>query len=143
MTTTKKASDLQHDLIEGKSELSQLFALTKIIKLRWKWLVYRVDFAAGLKLPPRIAGMQSKIQQCTNYPDLFFPKPIGKYHGLYIEFKTDEGEVYNKDGSMVANSHIRGQWQVLQMLSGLGYRAVFGFGVDHSLEIIENYLSGN
>lgn len=131
-----------HGQIEVGSELSQLMALVKIMRLRWPFLHWRIDFAAGLKLPPRIAGMQMKLQKGKSYPDIFFPHPIGRFHGLYIEFKTDRGEVYNQDGTMVANSHIREQWQELQRLSGMGYKAVFGFGVDHAERVVEDYLGG-
>lgn len=143
MPKLRRGSVNHHGQIEMGSELSQLFALVKIIRLRWPFLVWRVDFAAGLKLPPRIAGMQAKLQKSDSYPDLFFPKPISPYFGLYVEFKKDRSEVFTKSGEMVANDHIKKQWQMLQMLSGLGYKAVFGFGVDHTLQVIEDYLGGS
>lgn len=142
MGKLKRGSVNEHGKIETGSELAQLFALTKIIKLRWPWLYFRIDFAAGLKLPPRIAGMQAKLQKSDSYPDIFFPKPIGAYFGLYVEFKKDRSEVFNQDGSMVANPHIRKQWEMLQMLRGLGYKAEWGFGVDNTLQVIDTYLSG-
>ncbi len=131
-----------HHLIEEKSELKLLFELVKEIRRCYPFLYWRVDFAAGLKLPPRIAGMQAKLQKSDKYPDIFFPKPIKPYCGLYVEYKRDRSEVYNKDGSMVQDDHIRKQYQMLQMLNGLGYKAVFGFGVEHTLNELGNYLSG-
>lgn len=142
MGKIKRGSVNHHGQIEMGSELSQLFALVKIIRLKYPFLHWRVDFAAGLKLPPRIAGMQMKLQKGKSYPDIFFPHPIGRWHGLYIEFKTGRSEVYNQDGTMVANEHIRDQWAELQRLRGQGYKAEFGFGVDHSLEVLGDYLAG-
>lgn len=143
MAKVKRGSVNEHGQIEMGSELAQLFALTKIIKVKYSWLQYRIDFAAGLKLPPRIAGMQAKLQKSDSYPDIFFPKPIAPYFGLYIEFKKDRSEVFNIDGSMVANPHIRKQYQMLQMLRGLGYRCEWGFGIDDTIKKIEDYLGGN
>ncbi len=144
MAKQKRGTINEHGKIEMGSELSQLFALTKIIKVKYSWLNYRIDFAAGLKLPPRLAGMQAKLQKGDSYPDIFFPHPIKPYHGLYIEFKKHKSEVFNADGvTMVQNEHIRKQWAELQRLRGQGYKAEWGLGIDHALSVIEAYLSGS
>lgn len=132
----------KHGKIAPASETSQQVTLIKIIRLRWPFLLFRTDFAAGMLMSKRMAGRHMQQQKGKSWPDMFFAHPAGRYHGLFLEIKKDRSEVWNQNGTMVASDHIRDQDRVLKHLSGLSYKSEFAFGVDHALEIIETYLSG-
>jgi hypothetical protein len=101
----------------------------------------------------KVKALQMKER---GYPDLFIAEPSKGFHGLYIELKKNKSEVYLKDGitykkkkvSIKAHGRIIGYYDHIQAqvkmhgkLRDKGYKVEFGFGVKHSIEIIENYLA--
>lgn len=64
-------------------------------------------------------------------PDLCLPSPKGKYCGLYIELKTEKGEL-----------SIEQEWW-LQELKKCGYCTSVAYGLTQALEQIEGYLRGD
>lgn len=65
---------------------------------------------------------------------------VMKYAGLMIELKKAGTRIYKKDGTLVANEHIREQFDLLEQLRRKGYAAEFACGFDEAKEIIDNYL---
>ena len=61
-------------------------------------------------------------------PDLCLPYPSGKYHGLYIEMKTDKGR------------QTAAQREYLSWLNQAGYKAVVCHGAEEAIEVIWGYL---
>lgn len=64
----------------------------------------------------------------SGVPDLCLPVPRGKYHGLYIEMKAEDGEP----------SEAQLAW--LEALNAQGYMAALAFGFEQARETIESYL---
>ncbi len=62
-------------------------------------------------------------------PDLFLPRPNGKYHGLFIEMK------YGK------NKTTRNQDEWIKNLDKQGYKAVVCFGFEEAKEEILKYIA--
>jgi len=69
-------------------------------------------------------------------PDLCLPVPMGKYHGMYIEFKPEHvpGET-NKTYPSLSQK----QW--LRALDKLGYKAVLVYGFEEGKAAILDYLT--
>ena len=67
---------------------------------------------------------------------------VMKYAGLMIELKRDGTRIFEKDGTVVADAHIREQMEVLQELERRGYKACFAVGFDQAKRIIDEYLGG-
>lgn len=106
-------------------------------------VIYRVDFAAGMKMTIGQA-MQNKRLQCTRaYPDLFIAEPRGKYCGLFIELKRDLRAYTKKDGSIRDNTHIQEQKELLDKLNAKGYKAIFTYGYTNTIARINEYLYGD
>jgi hypothetical protein len=81
------------------------------------------------------------------WPDLFVAELIddgySKLHGgLFIELKKAGTRIYKKDGTLVADKHIREQFDVLEQLRKRGYMAEFACGFDEAKRIIDEYLRG-
>lgn len=63
-------------------------------------------------------------------PDLFLPYPVGDFHGLWIELKTEKGRVMGA------------QREWLEWLRGQGYAAYVCRGAEQAISCIKRYLGG-
>jgi hypothetical protein len=66
--------------------------------------------------------------------------PRGRYHGLFLEIKTENARVYRKD-LLPADDHIAEQEEWLASLRYEGYDSYFVKGFDEAKEKIDNYLN--
>jgi hypothetical protein len=105
-------------------------------------VIYRVDFAAGMKMSIGQAMQNKKLQCSRAYPDLFIAEPKGKYCGLFIELKRDLRAYTKKDGSIRDNTHIQEQKEMLDRLNAKGYKAIFTYGYTNTIARINEYLYG-
>jgi hypothetical protein len=71
-----------------------------------------------------------KMGVSAGFPDLFIPKAIAPYHGLFLELKRQKG------GTV---SPAQRDW--LRYLEENGYYAVTARGFEEAKEIIEHYFS--
>lgn len=115
------------------------------LRMRYPHVIFRSDFAAGIKLTPGQAVKHRKLQSGRAYPDMFLAEPrkvseILSYCGLYIELKAEGAPLYKKDGTLVSNQHIQEQYEVLLELTAKGYRAEFAQGFEQFKEIVDDYL---
>lgn len=62
-------------------------------------------------------------------PDLFLPVPSGRYHGLFIEMKTDKGRASREQ-----------KWWI-ERLNAAGYFAEVCHGWESAARVLEWYLS--
>ena len=135
--------------------------LADYLRYNYKDIIWRFDLAADLKLTIGQARKHKRLQQRRGYPDLFIaePKEVARTefedkeksiafslghcrHGLFIELKKAGTRIYKKDGTLVADKHIREQFDVLEQLRKRGYMAEFACGFDEAKKIIDEYLGG-
>lgn len=64
-------------------------------------------------------------------PDIFFPAPRGKYHGLYIELKR-------RKGWKISSAQV----EVMDALAGQGYAVEICYGWEQARNVILGYLGG-
>ena len=112
------------------------------MRYQYPEVIYRFDLAADLKLSIGQAKKHKRLQGRRGYPDLFIAEPRGKYHGLFLEVKRPDVTIYKKNGELVANAHIREQFDMLEQLRQRGYVAEFACGFDEAKKIIDEYLGG-
>ncbi len=110
------------------------------IRHQYPDIIFRTDFAAGIKMTMGQAIKHKTLQSGKAYPDLFIAYPTEEYHGLFIELKADNAKVYLKDGTISKEKHIQEQEAMLERLRGLGYRASFAKGFDQAKELIDDYI---
>ena len=110
--------------------------------LKWQYpnVLFRIDFAAGIKMTIGQAVKHKHLQKCKAWPDLFIAERRGAYAGLFIEIKRDKSEVYLKSGAFKNDAHIQEQQDTLLKLRASGYAAFFGCGFDDIQIIIHEYL---
>lgn len=115
--------------------------IAQYLRLRYPSVIYRYDLAADLKLSIGQAKKHKALQHYRGYPDLFIAEPRGKYHGLFIEIKKDGTRIFTKKGLLVADEHIREQFDMLSDLRQRGYQAQFAIGLDNVKQLIDEYLN--
>lgn len=113
------------------------------IRLRHPDVLFHSDYGSGIKLTMN----QARIQKHQNggrraWPDIFIAEPIGISSGLFIELKREGVRILKKDGALVADAHIREQYDLLCELEARGYKAFFAVGFEQAQYIIDSYLAG-
>ena len=75
------------------------------------------------------ASILKKMGVKKGVPDLCLPAPSGKYHGLFIEMKTDTGRASAE------------QLWWISHLEANGYAAAVCYGWNRAVEVLEWYLN--
>lgn len=81
----------------------------------------------GVRLTPGQAASAKAQGMRAGIPDLSLPVPIGGYHGLYIEMKTEDGRLSDD------------QKDVTVRLARLGYKVVVAYSQGEAKEAIRSY----
>jgi hypothetical protein len=114
------------------------------LRTSYPLVLFRTDFAAGIKLPPWLARRQKMLQCRKGFPDLFIYEPVMRpegdmYHGLALELKAEGVELKRQNGHWQSD-HVRTQYYMLKDLSELGYAASFAVGLEQAKAVIKWYL---
>lgn len=108
------------------------------LRVKYPHILFRSDFAAGIKMTMGQAAKHKRLQSVRAWPDLFIARPQNEYAGLFIELKAVN--IYKKDGGLLKNEHLQEQAEVLARLNMLGYRAEFAVGLEQAKTLIDDYL---
>jgi len=115
--------------------------ICRFIKLQYPKVIFLSDMS-GLKVSIGTAIQMKALRSSRGLPDLLILKPNKDFYGLFIEIKTKTSDVYLKDGKTLRNNeHVKEQSEMLDRLSKLGYKAVYGIGYDNCINIIKEYLN--
>jgi len=96
---------------------------------------------SGVRLPMGLAKKVKNLKSSRGIPDLIVFKPMNGYHGLLIEIKSADVQLYRKDGKgMLADLHRKEQTAIILQLRALGYAAFFVCGFVAGRSCIENYM---
>ena len=120
------------------------------LRLQYPDVIFHSDFGSGIKLTMGQAIKQKRLNGGRrSWPDMFVAKaklmqtkdgmPFIK-HGLFLELKKDGVRILKRDGSYVADEHIREQAKMLESLEREGYEARFAVGFDQAKQIIDDYI---
>jgi hypothetical protein len=120
------------------------------LRLQWPNVIFRSDYASGLKLSMHQAVTHKAMQSSRSFPDMFLYKPMKiagrQYAGAAFELKKEGISIIVKigprKGQLVADPHIREQYLMLQELDKLGYYTDFCIGIDDFIRKANWYLSG-
>jgi hypothetical protein len=131
-----------------KTEESLQRQVCHYIRLQYPHVVFRSDYASGLKLTISQARIHASLQSGRSWPDLFiyYPRKVdGKqYAGMALELKKEGTTVIvtrgPQKGKLTADTHVREQYYMLQSLEKVGYFADFGIGFDDAVNKIDYYM---
>ena len=125
------------------------------LRYQYPQVIYRFDLAADLKLTMGQASKHKRLQRYRGYPDLFIAEQSVRhedvsdhaicewnYAGLYLEIKKEGTRIFKRDGTLVSDTHIREQFDMLAELRNRGYAAEFACGFDEAKKLIDDYMKG-
>lgn len=121
------------------------------IRLQYPSVIFHSDFGSGIKLTMGQAIKQKRLNGGRrSWPDMFIAEPKNSgdiattWHnnGLFIELKREGTRIFKKDGKLVADEHIREQFDMLHDLRARGYAAEFACGFDEAKRLIDDYMKG-
>jgi hypothetical protein len=125
------------------TELDIYKAFAKYMRIIHPKVIFHFDFGSGTYLSHKQASEQKAINPIRGYPDLFISEIRAGKHGMFVEVKREGVKTHTKQGNLVANEHIREQAAMLERLNKRGYHAVFAFGYEHLIKVVEDYLKNN
>lgn len=121
------------------------------IRLKYPNVLFHSDYGSGVKLTMAQAVMQKRQNGGRrSWPDIIIARPGYEYIGddvkqlryaLFLELKREGTRIFKKDGTLVADEHIREQFDLLEELHQEGYAAEFACGFDEAKKIIDDYLA--
>lgn len=123
------------------TELHLQEQICNYLKFSYPHVLFRSDYAAGLKLTMGQAVMHRRLQAGRAWPDLFIAEPRNGHAGLFLELKREGVTVYKKDGTLRADEHLTEQAAVIEKLRSAGYAADFAVGFDQAKHLIDQYLA--
>ena len=154
----KEHKKLSEKLIPGlkkgkqqKEEKVQI-KICKYLRKDYPNVIFTCDLSSGMKLPIHIAAKNKSMRSSRGLPDLFIASVHGDaeealyrtekpfYAGLFLEIKSEDVVIWNKDGSLRKDPHLFEQNAILEQLSSQGYKAVFAVGYKEAKKIIDEYL---
>lgn len=138
------------------TELELQAQVADYIRLQYPDVIFHSDFGSGIKLTMGQAIKQKRLNGGRrSWPDMFIAEQslrhedvsdhaIGEwnYAGLFIELKREGTRIFKKDGKLVADEHIREQFDMLADLRNRGYAAEFACGFDEAKKLIDDYMKG-
>jgi hypothetical protein len=122
------------------SETDLQMQICKYLKIQYPNVIFRSDFASGIKMSIGQAVRHKKMQCSRGYPDLFICEPKRGYHGLFLEIKNGKDKLYNKNGTFKKDAHIQEQAALLLELRNKGYCATFVTSFNEAKEVIDDYM---
>ena len=137
--------------IPTQSEADLHLQICQYLRLKYPVVIFRTDFASGIKMTMGQAAKHRRLQSGRAWPDIFIANPVWHgdakaecptFWGLFIELKREGTSVYLKNGELTANPHIREQAEMLDQLEALGYCAKFAVGYEATIGLIDWYLGG-
>ena len=138
------------------TELELQAQVADYIRLQYPDVIFHSDFGSGIKLTMGQAIKQKRLNGGRRaWPDMFIAEPkkvviskgehtrlVAGYHGLFIELKREGVRIFKQDGKLVADEHIREQFDMLADLRHRGYAAEFACGFDEAKKLIDDYMKG-
>ena len=103
--------------------------------------IFTTDLS-GVRLPIGLAAQVKPLKSSRGIPDLMVFCPVGRYHGLFMEIKSREARLLNKQGGLLKDEHTAEQLRVITQLRSLGYAAFFVRGFEAGRRCITEYMAG-
>jgi hypothetical protein len=124
------------------SEKSLHRAVCDYIRLQYPGVLFNSDLAGATKLTMGQAVAMKSLRSGRGWPDIFIAEPGQrfKYHGLFIELKTEGTKLFKRDKMTPATPHILEQMEMQLELQERGYKCSFAIGFDEAKVIIDEYM---
>lgn len=123
--------------------------VVKFLRRDYPGVIFRTDFAAGIKLTIGQAAKHKRLQYRRAFPDIFIFKPVTRetplgpvnYAGMALELKAANIQIRWNNGNW-KDKHVQEQAEMLHELEDAGYFSTFACGYDEACKVIDWYLTG-
>lgn len=123
--------------------------VVKLLRRDYPGVIFRTDFAAGIKMTIGQASKHKRLQYRRAFPDIFVYKPVARdtvlgsiqYAGLALELKAGDVKLKKRDTTW-SSDHIKEQFDMLCELEAAGYACAFARGYDEASRVLQWYLEG-
>jgi len=134
---------------QRKIEKKISYEVAEFLVKKYPTVEFRFDIAADIRLTVgQSAISKEKLRHKRGYHDLTILEARGGYFGLLIELKKEVSDVYRLDGKLkksfdknTGTDHNVEQSEHLASMRSKGYWAGYGFGLEHTLQIIDEYMN--
>lgn len=123
-------------MIQAEARLHE--QVCQYLRVQYPGVLFRTDFAAGIKMTMGQAARHKKLQSGRAWPDLAIYEPRHGFFALFLELKA--ATIYKRNGELLSNPHVEEQQDMLKLLRSKGYQAQFAVGFDQAKELIDGYL---
>jgi hypothetical protein len=131
-----------------KEEDNVQLLLCSYVKMQWPNVIFRSDFASGMKMSLYQATKHKRLQSGRAFVDwfLFEPRVVNgvQYAGLGLELKKAGTSIVVKKGPrkghIVADPHIQEQVIMCKELKRRGYYATIVCGIDEAMAAVDWYM---
>ncbi len=110
------------------------------LRLQYPQVLFRSDYASGLKLTMYQAKRHASLQSGRAWPDLMLYEPRGNFVGLALELKRDGTTILKRNGELVSSPHIQEQAHTLKTLAKCGWMGQFAIGFEQAKHFIDQYM---
>lgn len=124
------------------SEHDIYMLIAEYMDVKYPNAIRHFDLSADLKLTIGQAKKHSRLQGRRGFPDLQICQPIDRWYGFFLEIKKEGVRIIKRNGTLVADQHIREQASMIEQLRDRGYWADFGVGFQDCIDKIDAYLGG-
>jgi hypothetical protein len=121
-------------------EVDLQMQICRYLKLAYPNIIFRSDFASGMRMTIGQAVRHKNMQSERGFPDLFIAECRQGYCGLMLELKNGYDKVYKKNGEFKKDKHIEEQAEIHARLIEKGYYALFVYNFDSAKQVIDYYL---
>lgn len=127
---------------QGKKESKLQTFLSDYIRLKHPNTLFFCDTAAGMRTSIGVALLIKRWRSSNGFPDMYIFEPRGSYHMLQLELKSDDADLYKKDGTLRKTEHLETQYEMHILMKQRGFMAMFVKGRNHAVAVIEWYMAG-
>lgn len=126
---------------KGKpTEQSIHLALCTYVRAKYPQAIFTSE-SSGVRLTMGQAIKAKRLRSSSGLPDFWLVEPRGGYHGLFLELKRSDSEVYRKDYTLKQDKHVMEQAAIIERLFHKGYLASFACGLEQAIDEVDNYMN--
>jgi hypothetical protein len=127
----------------SRKEESLQTAICRYLKLQYPNVIFHCDHGGAKKRSFAEQGVMKKQQYKAGYPDMQVLKPVGKWHGLFLEVKKSYDELFYVTGELKPgpSDHFYSQDDMHYELVQNGYAACFIWSLEDAIRVIDRYMN--
>ena len=113
--------------------------VVQFLRNKYKDVIFQANYLSGVKLTIGVAAKAKRLGHEKAMPDIAIFEAGNGYHGLHLELKAGDVNVYRKDGTY-SSRHVAAQANKIYALNQKGYLALFCNKFEDAEKIINYYM---